>query len=191
MLGVEDDPQRARDNRTLSSFQGVTLAEGFGQNLPQNDGTMDCVIMLDFLSRVEAFDMDDCLMEACRVLKENDGLLYVGEYDTGGSYDDLVRMFHDQSAERSWALNALRRLPQDTVASVREIHYGLKRQFSDFDNFVASFMAVNEPGLMNENMNSENVRALFEQGRKGNVFEFEQARRDNLYRSGNFTPAGA
>jgi hypothetical protein len=40
-------------------------------------------------------------------------------------------------------------------------------------------------------MNSENVRALFEQGRKGNVFEFEQARRDNLYRSGNFTPAGA
>ncbi len=191
MLGVESDPERARENRDLGKFDGVTLIEGFAQNLPQNDGTVDCVIMLDFLSRVEAFDMADCLTEACRVLKENDGILYVGEYDTGGSYDDMVRMFHDRSAERAGAMEALLRMPQDVFASVRDIHYGLKRQFSDFDSFVASFIAANEPESLIENINSEHVRALFKQGRKGNIFEFEQARRVGIYHSGNFTTAGA
>ena len=36
-------------------------------------------------------------------------------------------------------------------------------------------MAVNRSELINANMHSENVRALFERGRKGNIFEFEQA----------------
>ena len=44
---------------------------------------------------------------------------------------------------------------------------------------------------MNANMHSKNFRTLFEQGRKGNIFEFEQARRVNLYRTCSFAPAGA
>ena len=36
-------------------------------------------------------------------------------------------------------------------------------------------MAVNRSELIIANMHSENVRALFERGRKGNIFEFEQA----------------
>ncbi|MDA0230621.1 MAG: class I SAM-dependent methyltransferase [Proteobacteria bacterium] len=191
MLGVESDPERARENRALGSVQGVTLAEGYAQNLPQNDGTVDGVIMLDFLSRVDAVDMDDCLTEACRVLKENDGLLYVGDNDSSGFYDDMVRMFYDNSAERTWALDALRRLPHDVASSVREIHYVLKRQFTDFESFAGSFLALNETRLMIENMNSAHVRTVFEQGRKGNIFEFEQARRVNLYRTGTFAPVGA
>ena len=190
VLGVDADPERARKNRDLGSMQGVTLVEGFAQNLPQNDGTVDAVIMLNFLSRVEAYDMDDCLAEACRVLKENNGLLFVGDYDTSGPYDDMVRMFHDQSAERAWALDALLRMPQDVFVSAREFHYGLKRQFPDFDSFVAGVLAVYDTGLTVEDINNEHVRALFEQGRTGNYFEFEQARRVNLYRTGNVAPAG-
>jgi len=147
--------------------------------------------MMDCLSCVDAVDMDDCLIEVCRVLKENDGYLYVGEYESSGSYDDMLRVFHDLSAVRTWTLDAQRRLSQDVVASVREIHYGLRCQYSDFESFVASFTAVNGPELMNANMHSKNVRALFEQSRKGNIFEFEQARRVNLYRTGSFAPAGA
>ena len=189
VLGVEADSGRARENRDLGSMQGETLVEGFAQNLPQNDGTVDAVIMSNFLSRVEAYDMDDCLAEACRVLKEYDGLLYVGDYDTSGSYDDMVRMFHDQSAERAWALDALLRMPQDVFVLARELHYGLKRQFPDFDAFVASILAANDTELTVEDINTEHVRALFEQGRTGNNFEFEQARRVNLYRTGNVAPA--
>ena len=189
VLGVETDVARAQANRALSTVEGVTLVEGFAQNLPGNNGTVDCVILLNFLSRVEAYDMDDCLTEACRVLTENDGLLYVGEFDTNGSYDDIVRMFHDESAERAWAVDALLRMPQDVFASAREIRYDLKRQFSDFDTFVGKFMAANESGITIEKLNSENFKALFEQGRRGNIFEFEQVRRVNLYRTGNVSPA--
>ncbi len=189
VLGVEADTEQARVNRASGAAGRLTFVEGFAQNLPQNDGTVDCVVMADFLSRVEAYDMDDCLTEACRVLKEIDGLLYVSDYDTSGSYDDMVRMFYDQSAERAWALDALLRMPQDIFATAREIHYGLKRQFGDFDAFAGKFMAAGDSDIIVENMNSEYVRALFEQGRKGNVFEFEQARRVNLYRTGIVAPA--
>lgn len=53
-------------------------------------------------------------------------------------------MFRDQSAEQIWAIEALLRMPQDVFASVRDIYYGMKRQFSDFDSFVAIFIAANE-----------------------------------------------
>jgi ubiquinone/menaquinone biosynthesis C-methylase UbiE len=173
VLGVETDPQQALENRSLGSLQGVTLVEGFAQNLPQNDGTVDGMIRVNFLSRVEAHDMDDCLAEACRVLKENDGLLYVCDYDTSGSYDDMVRMFHDQSIERAWALNALLRMPQDAFARAREIHYGLKCQFPNFDAFVANARAAGDTELTIESIDSEHVRAMFEHGRTGSIFEFE------------------
>ena len=49
--------------------------------------------------------MDDSPIEACHVVRENDGPLYVGKYDSSGSYDDILSMFHDQSAKRMWALD--------------------------------------------------------------------------------------
>ena len=72
----------------------MAFAEGFAQHLPQNDGTMDC------LGCVDALDTDDCSIEAWRVLKENNGPLYFGEYDSSSSYNDILRMFHDQSIKR-------------------------------------------------------------------------------------------
>ena len=189
VLGVEADSGRAAENRASSAFQGVTLVEGFAQDLPQYDGTVDAVIMLNFLSRVDAYDMDECLAEACRVLKDHDGLLYVGEDETSGSYDDMVRMIDDNSDERVWAPDALPRMPPDIFASARKIHYGLKRQFSSFDAFAGAFMG--KPAITTEMINDETVKALFEQGRKGIIFEFDRARRVNLYRTGNVSPPGA
>ena len=191
VLGIEADPHRAQANRALGAFQRVTLVEGFAQNLPRNDGTVDCVIFANFLSRIEAYDMDDCLREARRVLNDNDGIHYVVEQETSGSYDDMVRMFHDESAERAWALDALKRMSEILFSSVREVHYGLKRQFSDFDAFIARFMAAKKSPYGIEDVNNSDVRAVFEQGRKGDGYEFEQAMRVNLYCTGKAPSASA
>jgi hypothetical protein len=82
-------------------------------------------------------------------------------------------------------------MPPDVFASAREIHYGLKRQFSGFITFAGALMAANKSVITTEMINDETVKALFEQGREGNIFEFDQARRANLYRTGNVSPAGA
>ena len=184
VMGIQSDPGQAEENRALGNYQQVTLVEGYAQNLPQNDGTVDCVIFADCLSRIEAEDMDDCLAEACRVLKENDGLLYVLEKDTNGLFDGIIRMFDDQSTVRAWASDALLRMPQNVFASTREIHYGLKRQFPDFASFVAKFMAVENISYGLEDINNGDVNALFEQGKKGAGYEFELEMRVNLYRTG-------
>jgi ubiquinone/menaquinone biosynthesis C-methylase UbiE len=186
VLALQNDPESARVNRALGSFQRVTLVEGFAQNLPQNDGTVDCVIFADCLSRIEAHDMDDCLAEACRVLKENDGLLYVLEQDTSGLFDGMIRMFDGQSAVRAWASGALLRMPQHIFASAREIHYSLKRQFPDFGSFVAKFMSAENISYALEDVNNADVNALFEQGKnlKGAGYGFEHEMRVNLYRTG-------
>lgn len=133
--------------------------------------------------------MDYCLAEACRVLNDHDGLIYVGEDETSGSFDDMVRMIDDHSVERAWTMDALDRMPSDFFAAAREIHYRLKRQFSGFDAFAGALLG--KPAITTEMINDEIVKALFEQGRKGNIFEFDQARRVNLYRTGNVSPAGA
>ena len=73
VLGINSDPVQARINRALGSFPQVTLVEGFPQNLPQNDGTVYCVIFANYLSQIDAHDIDECLGEACRILKELDG----------------------------------------------------------------------------------------------------------------------
>ena len=189
VLGVDSDPVRAQENRVLGTFERVTLVEGFAQNLPENDGTVDCVIMINFLSRLEANDMDDCLAEACRVLKEADGFLYVVDDDTSGSYEDMLRIFIDRSSERAWALEALQEMPQDVFASTREIHYNLKRQFPDFEAFLNMILSADKTGITIEDVDIDYVKALFEQGRQKNNFEFEQARRVDLYRTGNATLA--
>ncbi len=191
MLGVDSDPARAQENRALGNFQRVTLIEGFAQNLPENDGTVDCVFMLNFLSRLESDDMDDCLAEACRVLKEVDGLLYVADDDTSGTYDDMLRLFDDRSSERAWALESLMEMPQDVFASARQIHYNLKREFSDFEAFLKTILLADKSGINIEEIDIDYAKALFEQGRKKNIFEFEQARRVDLYRTGVAVPAAA
>ena len=173
----------------LGTFERVTLVEGFAQNLPENNGTVDCVIMINFLSRLEADDIDDCLAEACRVLKEADGFLYVVDDDTSGSYEDMLRIFIDRSSERAWALEALQEMPQDVFASTREIHYNLKRQFPDFEAFLNMILSADKTGITIEDVDIDYVKALFEQGRQKNNFEFEQARRVDLYRTGNATLA--
>ena len=191
VLGVESDPKNAQVNRALGNFQQVSLVEGFAQNLPENDGTVDCVIFADCLSRINAHEMDDCLTEACRVLKENDGILYVLEQETSGLFEGMVRMFDDQSAVRAWASDALLSMPQNIFASAREIHYSLKRKFPDFGSFVAKFMAAENISYVLEDVNNAEVNAVFEQGRKGAGYEFEQEMRVNLYRTGPVPPASA
>jgi ubiquinone/menaquinone biosynthesis C-methylase UbiE len=189
VLGIENDPRGAQVNRALGSFPRVTLVEGFAQNLPRNDGTVDCVIFAHRLSQTEAYEMDDCLAEACRVLAENDGILYVLERHSGGSYDDVVRLFYDESEERAWALDALARMPRNFFASAREIHYGLKHKFPDFDSFVAALMAADDISYAVEEVNTADVRAWFDQGIiKGGGYEFEQVMRVDIYRTGAIPP---
>ncbi len=191
VMGIQSDPVQAKINRTLGSFQQVTLVEGYAQNLPQNDGTVDCVIFADCLSRIDAHDMDDCLAEACRVLKENDGLLYVLEKDTSGLFDGIIRMFDDQSAVRASASDALLRMPQNIFASAREVHYGLKQRFPDFGSFVTKFMAAENISYGLEDVNNGDVNAFFEQGKKGAGYEFELEMRVNLFRTGPVPPVSA
>ena len=124
--------------------------------------------MMGSLSCVYEMTMDDCPIEAYHILRETDGHYNVGEYDSSGSYDDIFRMCHDQSARRTWALDAQLRLSQDVVASVRKIHYGLKFLYFDFENFVTSFMGVSRSELINANIDSENVRVLLERSRREN-----------------------
>jgi len=188
VLGANYDPVQAQINRALGSFIKVTLAEEFPQNLPQNDGRVDCVIFANYLSQIDARDMDECLGEACRVLKEVDGFLYVLEKDANGLYNSILRMFDDQSAVRVCAGDSLLRMPQSFFASAREIHYSVKQEFPSFDAFFAKSMTKKDINYGAADLSDEGVWAYFEQGRKGAGYEFEEEMRVSLYCSGLVAP---
>lgn len=181
VLGVEADPQRAEANRALPESPGVTLVEGFAQNLPADDRSVDGVIFGKSLHHVPREDMAPALEEARRVIREKSGFLLVLEPLMEGSHSDLIRLFHDETEVRRWATDALEGLSSGPFAHEREIRYTVKIRFDDFDAFVAKYAGLTYNPYRLEDVSNEKVRAIFERGRDVEGYCFDQPMRVNLF----------
>lgn len=181
VLGVEADPQRAEANRALPETPGVTLVEGFAQNLPADDHTVDGVIFGKSLHHLPHDDMAPALAEARRVVRMKSGFLYVMEPLMEGSHSDVIRHFHDETEVRRWAAQALEGLAPSLFAREREIHYTVRIEFDDFDAFVAKYAGLTYNPYHLEEIRNDTVRAAFEKGRAADGYRFEQPMRVNLF----------
>lgn len=184
VIALEPDPvQAARHDRDLARQPGLRFVETGAQAMPCQSGSVDGVVFSKSLHHVPEALMDDALAEALRVLKPEDGFIYVLEPEIEGAFSDLIRPFHDETRVRTAAGEALDRLTARTALARRTLRYRNRRRFDDFEAFVGSVCGNSYNAIARARVETPRVRASFDAGydAASKAFVFEQPMRVDLF----------
>ncbi len=185
VLAVEPDPIQAEKNRAAPAVPGVGFVEAGAETLPAESGTMDGVFFFRSLHHVPAGRMDDALAEAARVLKPGTGFLYIAEPAMTGSHFATMRAFHDETEMRELAQAALARTAAARFGAAETALYTQFPRYESFEAFVSQVTGQTFNDIAREQVERDEVRALFEAGRvdgEGGGYVFEQPMLVDLYR---------
>lgn len=137
VLAVDPDPVQAQQNRAAAPVPGLRFEEAGAAALPAADASLDGVVFSFSLHHVPEAEHAAAFAEARRVLKPG-GFLCVIE-PTGGPLNDVMRLFHDEDAERAAAWRALETLAVPHFASRVEYAYHSPIVFDAWEDFAAQY----------------------------------------------------
>jgi ubiquinone/menaquinone biosynthesis C-methylase UbiE len=127
--------------------------------------------------------MDDALAEAARVLKPETGFLWIAEPGIEGTHFPVMRPFHDETHVRAEAQAALGRVGARLFRSEAAYRYVQHPRHKSFEAMVERVTGQTFNNIKRENVETDEVRALFEAGRsKDGDYVFEQPMLLNLYK---------
>jgi len=182
VLGVEPDPIQARKNREADPVPGLTFTEARAESLPVETGSVDGLFFFRSLHHVPANQMDAALVEAARVLKPDTGFLCIVEPGMDGTHFPVMRPFHDETRVRTAAQAALDRTAGRLFRSASYYRYVQHPHYPDFDTMADRFASMTFNNISREMVETDEVRALFEQGRTGEGdYAFDQPMLLDLY----------
>lgn len=114
---------------------GIQFRQGGAQAIDAPAASFDLAMMLKSLHHVPIELMDPAFAELHRVLRPG-GLLYVSEPVFAGEFNEVVRLFHDESTVRREAYAAVQRaLASGRWQQVKEIEFVTPVKFRDFSDF--------------------------------------------------------
>ena len=182
VIGVEPDPIQAAKNCEAERAQGVAFVEARAESLPLESGSADGVIFLRSLHHVPVEAMEAALKEAARVLKPS-GFLCVVEPGIDGTHNPMMRPFHDETQVLEAAQAALERSAQPLFRECERFRYVQYPRYADFEALVARFTSQTFNDIRREQVETDEVRALFEAGRtESGDYMFEQPMLLDVYR---------
>jgi len=129
MLALEvDELQHAKNIQQI--IPKVTFKLGGMQEIPiEKNATVDAVLMLKSLHHVPADLHAQGFRQVHRVLKPG-GKLYISEPVFGGSFNEILRLFHDEEKVRHEAFaSTVQVVDQGVFTLEREIHFQTERTF--------------------------------------------------------------
>ncbi len=107
VTAMDTDGDQIRRN-TGSETKGVRFIEGVAEALPLPEASLDVIVMMKSLHHVPISQMDAAFGEFARVLRPG-GHIYISEPEYAGSFNDILKLFHDEGPERAAALEAIAR----------------------------------------------------------------------------------
>ncbi len=107
VTAMDADADQIRRNKE-SDTQGVRFIDGVAEALALPDATIDVIVMMKSLHHVPIDRMDAAFGEFARVLRPG-GHIYISEPEYAGSFNDILKLFHDEGPERAAALAAIDR----------------------------------------------------------------------------------
>jgi len=150
----------------------VRFEQADALDLPFGDGSFDLVVCqfgaMFFPDKVKGH------AEARRVLRPS-GRLYVAEPLARGPHQYIIELFHDETAVRKGAAEALAKFARPQFATDQIATYAEKRSYSDFDSFAARMIAnMRFNGYTEEAVLAPAVRRRFEETRAAHGGRFDQ-----------------
>ena len=135
MLAMEVDKIQHEKNLQINDLPNVTFKMAGGENIPEEDESVDVVFMFKSLHHVSLDKMDDTLKEIHRVLKP-DGLAYISEPVFDGDFNEVIRLFHDEEIVRKAAFNAIKKAVDNGLFDLKEeIFFNAPRHYKSFEDF--------------------------------------------------------
>jgi ubiquinone/menaquinone biosynthesis C-methylase UbiE len=159
IVAAEVDHIQHAKNLAITDLPNVTFASFGAEDIDAPDNSFDIVLMFKSLHHVPGELMDQGLQEIRRVLKPG-GKAYISEPVFAGEFNEVIRLFHDESEVRKAAFDAVQKAVNNNVLAlereyffkniVRLAHFGqfekgiLQATFMDHDLSDDLYNAVKE-----------------------------------------------
>jgi len=181
VIALEPDPEQAAANRTSLNGDAITFHQTGAEAIPCGDRSVDGVIFSKSLHHVPLELMADALAEAHRVLRPGNGFLYALEPEADGTHTRVMLPFHDETRARLAARKALLDVARPMFRHHREIGYFNIRRFESYESFVQSMSGFSYNDYTRAEVNTPEVKALFEAGKGDDGYAFDQPMRVDLF----------
>jgi ubiquinone/menaquinone biosynthesis C-methylase UbiE len=182
IVAAEVDQIQHQKNLQLEGLPEVSFKSYGAEAVDEPDNSFDGVLMFKSLHHVPVPMMDTALAEIARVLKPG-GLAYISEPVFAGDFNEIIRLFHDESLVRREAFEAVQRAVAAGVLELAEERFFRNRiKLQSFSQFEAGILNVTHtehkvtPELL------ERVRGKFESHRGPDGYAFEIPNRVDLLR---------
>jgi len=182
IVAAEVDQVQHQKNLRLDDLPQVSFKTYGAEAVDEPDSSFDCVLMFKSLHHVPLPVLDTALAEIARVLKPG-GLAYISEPVFAGEFNEIIRLFHDESLVRREAFEAVRRAVAGGVLELADERFFSNRiRLQSFSQFEQGILNVThtEHNVTPELL--ERVRAKFESYRGPDGYVFEIPNRVDLLR---------
>ncbi len=179
------DPFIAATPLTAHGSGSYRLVPAAADAIPEPDHAADLVLFVFSLHHVPAAKLSGALAEARRLLRPT-GRLYVAEPLAEGPHQYVMELFHDETAVRQTAAEALGRHARPHFPASRTLTYTEVCRFRDFDSFAERMIAnMRFNGYTREAVLAPAVRRRFAETHAAHGGRFDQPVRIDC-----FGPAG-
>ena len=135
LTALEVDEIAHGNNLQINDLSNVTFALAGAEEIPLDDASVDVVLMFKSLHHVPIDKMAMAMQEIRRVLKPG-GVAYISEPIFAGAFNEVLRLFHDESVVREAAFNAVRKAVADGLFELAdEVFFNSPMQFESFEDF--------------------------------------------------------
>ncbi|MCZ6457916.1 MAG: methyltransferase domain-containing protein [Gammaproteobacteria bacterium] len=182
IVASEVDQVQHQKNLQIADLPKVTFKSFGAEAIDELDASFDIVMMFKSLHHVPVSLLDTALSEIHRVLKPG-GVAYISEPVFAGEFNEVIRLFHDESVVRREAFAAVERAVVNGVLELVEERFF--RSMLKLESF-AQF----EQGILNVTHTEHNVTPdllkqvceKFESNRSDAGYVFEIPNRVDLLR---------
>lgn len=182
VVAAEVDAVAYQHNLAVTDLPKVTFKSYGAEAIDEPDASFDIVLMFKSLHHVPLDQLDAALEEIRRVLRPG-GLAYISEPVFAGEFNEVIRLFHDESVVRREAFAALVRAVSGGRFELVTQHFfrNLLRleSFAQFQRGVIN-VTHTEHRLTPELL--ERVRERFERCKVADSYLFEIPNRVDLLR---------
>ena len=141
VTGLECGALQLEKARSYPLEGDEVYVEGFGQNLPFDDGAYEAAIFFNSLHHVPTEYMAAALGEAMRVVKPS-GTVYVAEPIAAGSGFEIHAPIDDETLVRAAAYEAIQCATSQGLTGTREIFYDTVYYYENFAAFKEELIRI-------------------------------------------------
>mgnify|MGYP003648182667 FL=1 len=182
MLALEVDERQHALNLQIEDLSNVTFALGGAEQIPAADQSFDAVFLFKSLHHVPVELMQPAMAEIARVLRPG-GHAYVSEPLFRGSFNECLRLFHDESYVRGQAFEAITSaVAAGQLQSVSQTFFLAPVRFASFEEFAQLVIAATHSNHQLSPELFEQVRQRFASYAGPTGVQFEQPIRVDLLR---------